>query len=289
MELRPEPSGEPVGSPVRFFPAYTPLAAWYRAHVLLHHNFLRVRGVDMVWMPWTVDEYRRASAWRRAWYRFLRTPIGLSSYWTTGNWIPYLLFPPGAGLGSRRPQFRFDRLLVLGFAAALFAALYALTRAAGGWSRAEPVGPAGVALLGLVAPYLVWSYMVGLVDLVHHTHPRAICFSNRGEWDYYTANVRSTTHMVLPLGLNWLSHNIFEHTAHHVDPRVPLYHLPDAQDRLEAVYTADIPVERLTPGYVLGLMRTCRLYDYQPANGSITTAPRPPLFGAQSRPSRLPA
>ena len=230
------------------------------------------------------------------WYRFLRTPIGLSSYWTTGNWIPYLLFPPGAGLGSRRPQFRFDRLLVLGFAAALFAALYALTRAAGGWSRAEPVGPAGVALLGLVAPYLVWSYLVGLVDLVHHTHPRAICFSNRGEWDYYTANVRSTTHMVLPLGLNWLSHNIFEHTAHHVDPRVPLYHLPDAQDRLEAVYTADVPVERLTPGYVLGLMRTCRLYDYErrqwldydgtpttPAQHPISTLPTSGVTGGAAK------
>ena len=56
---------------------------------------------------------------------------------------------------------------------------------------------------------------------------------------------------------------LFEHTAHHVGPRVPLYHLPDAQDRLEAAYTADVPVERLTPGYVLGLMRTCRLYDYE--------------------------
>ena len=245
-----------------FLPAYAPLAAWFRAHVLLHHNFLRVRNRDMVWMPWTADEYRRAPLGRRAWYRFLRTPVGVSFYWTVGNWVPYLLFPPGAELGRRRSQFRFDRALVVGFAAGLFGGLYALTRAAAGWSWAAPVGPAGVVLLGLVLPYLVWTYMIGLVDLIHHTHPRAVWFADRGEWDYHTATVRSTTHMVLPLGLSRLTHNILEHTAHHVDPRVPLYHLRDAQARLEAAYPADVPVERLTPGYVLRLLRTCRLYDY---------------------------
>jgi acyl-lipid omega-6 desaturase (Delta-12 desaturase) len=75
--------------------------------------------------------------------------------------------------------------------------------------------------------------------------------------------VRSTTHVVLPLGLNRLAYNILEHTAHHVDPRVPLYHLPGAQARLEEVYPEDVVVERLTPAYVLRILRTCRLYDYR--------------------------
>ena len=47
--------------------------------------------------------------------------------------------------------------------------------------------------------------------------------------------------------LNRLFHNILEHTAHHVDPRIPLYNLPDVQARLESVYPSDILVERLTP------------------------------------------
>ena len=245
-----------------FFPAYAPLAAWFRAHVLLHHNFLRVRGRDMVWMPWTLTEYRSAPLWRRTWYRFLRTPVGLSFYWTVGNWVPYLLFPPSAELGTRRGQNRFDRLLVLGFAAALFAGLYALALAAAAWPWADPVGPLGVFSLGLVLPYLGWTYLIGVVDLVHHTHPRAVWFDGRHEWDYASANVRSTTHTVLPLGLNRLTHSILDHTAHHVDPRVPLYHLPAAQAALEAAYPEDVPVERLTPLYVLRLLRTCRLYDY---------------------------
>ena len=65
------------------------------------------------------------------------------------------------------------------------------------------------------------------------------------------------------MGLNWLANNILEHNAHHVDPRVPFYNLPETQARLEACYPEEIQVERLTPGYVLWIFRTCRLYDYE--------------------------
>jgi len=246
-----------------FFPSFTPLAAWFRAHVLLHHNFLRVRGRDMVWMPWSLTEYRAAPRWRRVWYRFLRTPAGLAVYWTVGNWIPYLLFPPGSEMGSRRRQNRFDRALVGAFAGALFGALYGLAVRAAAWPWADPAGPVGVLLFGLVLPYLVWAYLTAVVDLIHHTHPRAVWFANRREWDYFTANVRSTVHIVLPFGLNRVALNIFEHTAHHVDPRVPLFHLPAAQAGLAEAYPADVLIERFTPGYVLRLLRTCRLYDFE--------------------------
>jgi omega-6 fatty acid desaturase (delta-12 desaturase) len=245
-----------------FLPAYAPLTSWHRAHVLLHHNFLRVRGKDMVWMPWSLEDYRAASTWRRVWYRSLRTVPGLSFYWTLGNWFPYLLFPPGAALGTRLKQFHLDRAFVLGFVGVLFFMLNALSHAAAAWPWAEPAGPAGVVLLGLVGPYLCWTWLVGLIDLVHHTHPRSVCFADASEWDYFDATVRSTVHVFLPFGLHWLAYNILEHNAHHVDPRVPLYNLPEAQERLQAAYPDDIHVEHLTLGYVLWLFRTCRLYDY---------------------------
>lgn len=247
---------------IAFFPAFAPLAAWYRAHVFLHHNFLRVRGKDMVWMPWTIEEFRTASIWQRAWYRFLRTPVGLSFYWTCGNWFPYLLFPPRAEMPTLWRQNQFDRGLVIGFVAIMFIALSFLTHAAADWSWAEPVGPIGIVFLCLLLPYLGWTYLIGLVDLLHHTHPNSICFSNCDEWDYYTANVRSTVHLILPWGMNHMMHNILEHTAHHVDPRIPLYHLPAAQRELESRYAADVSVERVTVNYLARILRTCQLYDY---------------------------
>jgi omega-6 fatty acid desaturase (delta-12 desaturase) len=186
----------------------------------------------------------------------------MAFYWPVGNWVPYLLFPRGAEMARLRCQQHWDRLLVLGFAVLQLLAIYALKVAAEDWDWARPVRLVGVFFLGIV-PYLMWSYSIAVVDLIHHTHPRAVWFASRAEWDYYTANVRSTTHMVLPFGLGRLLHNILDHTAHHVDPRIPLYHLPEAQAALESTYPQDVPVERLTVRYVLRLLRTCRLYDYQ--------------------------
>jgi omega-6 fatty acid desaturase (delta-12 desaturase) len=244
-----------------FLPSLTPLAGWYRAHVLSHHNFLRVRGRDMVWMPWSPEEYRSAPRWRRLWYRFLRTPAGLAFYWTVCNWLPYLLFPRGSEMGERRGQQRFDRTLVLGYVLAVLAGLFLINEAARDWTWAEPAPLFWLPLAGVALPYVVWSYFIAVVDLVQHTHPRAVWFESRKEWDYFTANVRSTTHMLLPFGVGSLVHNILRHTAHHSDPRVPLYNLPAAQASLEAAFQGDVPVERLTPGYVLRVLRTCRLYD----------------------------
>ena len=141
---------------------------------------------------------------------------------------------PGAALGPRAREFRLERLLIVAYAAGLFGALSALARAASAWPWADPAGPAGILLVGLIGPYLVWTYLIGLVDLVHHTHPRAVCFADPSEWNYFEAAVCSTVHVILPMGLNWAANNILEHNAHHVDPRVPLYNLPDAQARLEA-------------------------------------------------------
>ncbi len=266
-----------------FLPTFAPLTAWYRAHVLLHHKYLRVRGRDMVWMPWSLAEYRRAPASRRAWYRFLRTPLGILFYWTVGNWVPYLLFPPSAAMGSRSRirQLQFDRLLVGLYAIGLFVALYALSAAAGAWPWAEPIGPVGIVLLCLVLPYLIWSYLAGVVDLVHHSHPNAVCFNDQSEFDYFEATVQSSTHVKMPFGLDRLVHNIFEHSAHHVDPGVPLYHLSEMQARLETANPGDVPVERLSPSYVLRILRTCRLYDYQRRqwldyDGTPTTAAQRP-------------
>ncbi|MFO0890187.1 MAG: fatty acid desaturase [Isosphaeraceae bacterium] len=248
---------------IAFLPAYAPLASWYHAHVLLHHRFLRVRGRDMAWVPWSHEDYRRASLWRRTCYRFLRTPVGLSFYWTAGNWVPHLLFPPTSELGSRVNQFRADRLLVVAYALILYGYLLLLTWIATSWRWADPAGPLGVAFLGLVGPYLVWTYLIGMTDLLHHSHPRAICFNDRSEWDYYSATVVSTVHVTLPWWINWLTNNILEHTAHHVDPRVPLYNLPEAQTRLEGACAGDVQVESFSFGYLLRILRICRLYDYE--------------------------
>jgi omega-6 fatty acid desaturase (delta-12 desaturase) len=53
-----------------------------------------------------------------------------------------------------------------------------------------------------------------------------------------------------------------EHTAHHADPRVPLYNLEKAQKHLEETYGEIVVVPFTFTGF-LNTLRTCRLFDYE--------------------------
>jgi omega-6 fatty acid desaturase (delta-12 desaturase) len=274
-----------------FCPALTPLEGWALDHHARHHAHLRVRGKDTTWPPLSLQEYRARPPWGRLWYRFLRTPPGVGFYWVFEYWLPYLFWPARADLGRRRAAFRADRLLVCAFVVALWLALCGLGRAAAGLGWAEPAGPAGVLALAVAAPFWVWATVSGMIDFVTHTHPRAVWFAGRSEWSYRD-NVRNTPHVVFPLGMNALFHNFFEHTAHHADPRIPLYHLPGAQAELEAAFGAELAVERFGPGYFLRLLRLCRLYDFErhrwlDYDGRATTEPQP-LAAATPGPARTP-
>jgi omega-6 fatty acid desaturase (delta-12 desaturase) len=247
-----------------FLPAYVPLTTWRYNHNVLHHRFLRVRGRDPVWQPWSLEEYRSRPRWQRAGYYLLRTPFGLPIYWAIHNWMPRYLRSPRPLPPGDRAAFRFDRLCIVAFLVGMYAWLRFATRTAAGFDSAywEPVGPLGIVGWVLVGEFLMWSWLIGFVDWLQHTHPRSIWFASSEQWDYTEANLRSTTHVLLPFGLNNVWHYILEHTAHHVDPRVPLYRLRRAQDALEQAFPDDVLVERLTPAYLWRLWQTCRLYDF---------------------------
>ncbi|HUR55933.1 MAG TPA: fatty acid desaturase [Gemmataceae bacterium] len=262
-----------------FAPALTPLTSWVTDHHICHHAQLRVRGKDVTWPPLGLGEYRARSAWGRLWYRFLRTPPGMGFYWVFEYWWPILFFPRAEQLGRRRASFRRDRLLVCGFVVSLWVGMLALARSAEGLGWVEPVKPAGALALAVAIPFLVWATISGVIDYVTHTHPRAVWFADKSEWTYRDG-VRNTPHVVFPFGLNRLMHNFFDHTAHHVDPRIPLYRLPAAQLELEAAFPGEAVIERFTLGYFLRLLRVCRLYDFErhcwlDYDGTPSTVPQP--------------
>ena len=60
-----------------------------------------------------------------------------------------------------------------------------------------------------------------------------------------------------------ISHNAMEHTAHHVDPRVPLYNLSKAQTVLCELYGQDLLKMDFSLFNFLSTMKKCKLYDYE--------------------------
>jgi omega-6 fatty acid desaturase (delta-12 desaturase) len=103
---------------------------------------------------------------------------------------------------------------------------------------------------------------MGFVVYVHHTHPRIAWFQQRQEWQKFRAYLTATANVRLPLGLDRLLHNIMEHNAHHLNPRIPMFSLRRAQQMLRDKFQGDFQVYRLGWREFRDCVRSCKLYDF---------------------------
>lgn len=246
-----------------FLPALHPYSFWLICHNYFHHGFTNLRGKDHVWAPLSWKEYAGLSVIRRGLERFYRTMLGVGFYYLIELWWKHLVCPRPADRERIHSRFTavLDHLAVLLFVSGQIASLCAwrdyLARRFG-----VPPLPWQVLLgVGLLLPWLLLNWGGGLVTFLHHTHPRVRWFSDRKIWGFYQGQVCGTAHVTLPRPLEWILHNVMEHTAHHADPRVPLYHLRASQRRLEEAFP-EVVVERLTLRQVRHTLSTCQLYDY---------------------------
>ena len=80
---------------------------------------------------------------------------------------------------------------------------------------------------------------------------------------FFGGQIRGTPHIEFPGVVDFVLHNVMHHTAHHVDPKIPLYNLRQSQRSLEAAYESEIIHIKWTFSGFFKTMQTCRLYDYQ--------------------------
>ena len=105
--------------------------------------------------------------------------------------------------------------------------------------------------------------MIGFVVYVHHTHPAIAWYDKKSEWIRAQPFISTTVHLKFDYYLGSLLHHIMEHTAHHVDMGVPLYHLKEAQSRLEEQMPNRIIVQKFSWRWYVETARICKLYDYE--------------------------
>jgi omega-6 fatty acid desaturase (delta-12 desaturase) len=75
--------------------------------------------------------------------------------------------------------------------------------------------------------------------------------------------MEGTTVLHIPAWLNFFYHNIFLHVPHHVDMRIPFYHLGEAADAIIARYGDVVRVKRYRFRDYLRATRACKLYDFK--------------------------
>ena len=234
-------------------PALHSFSLWDLAHNRTHHRFNNVRGVDYVWEPMTLGEFRGTSWPRRALYRFCRTPVGVAVYYLLHIWAPRLLLPLPGFIDRMRPVYALDSALVLTF---LLLQLWSTVTIGEMFGKA----PWESVLLGVALPFLVWNGFMSFVIFLHHTHPSVRWYPSIDAWRSDRGALHGTVRVRFPWPFGPLVLSIMEHNAHHQAPGVPLYNLPRMQRSLEEQGT--LVTWQFSWRAFIRVCRRCKLYDY---------------------------
>ncbi|MEM8713661.1 MAG: fatty acid desaturase [Planctomycetota bacterium] len=231
-----------------FLPSLHPFSLWALGHNRIHHGYTNLATKDYVYTPLTLDQYRSKSRLGRMVYRFHRSIAGHVSYYWAEIWWPKMWYPRPEAVGGYRRSYVRDTAIVTVWLVLLITGLIA---ADGPWLHALA--------FGFAVPMLVWGVLMSSVIYLHHTHPDVRWYADIAEWRRSAGQKESTVHILFPLGLNVIFHRIMEHNAHHMQPRIPLYELEEAQTLL----APDAREEVWTLGRHLEITRICRLFDFE--------------------------
>ncbi|MEO7385922.1 MAG: fatty acid desaturase [Gammaproteobacteria bacterium] len=237
-----------------FLPSLTPFSLWHVGHNVIHHGFNNLRGRDFVWEPKSPEDYLKLPRWRRALERLYRSAAGPAPYYFLEIWWKRLYFPGLARLKTRRWQFIADCSAVTAMGILWMVGLAVVGYRIG-------ASPALLVTLGVLLPFFLWIWTVGLVIYLHHTAPDLRWFDDRREWLKAAAQATATRHLTLPPMLESLLHQIMAHPVHHLDGSIPCYHLKAAQRRLMEMLPEITPV-RFTWSYYRECVRICKTYDF---------------------------
>ncbi|MBO0769757.1 MAG: fatty acid desaturase [Solirubrobacterales bacterium] len=188
-----------------------PYAAWRHEHAVHHatHGDLDRRGTGDV-ETLTVREYNERGWGGRFAYRAFRNPLimfGLGPIFA-------MIIRPRLISADMRPRIR-NSILANDLA-------LAVVGVAVGW------------LFGWWQLLIIWlptAMIAGAagIFLFYVQHQFEDAYWERGDdWSYYDAALRGSSYLKLPAILNFFSANIGFHHLHHLNARIPSYHLPEA-------------------------------------------------------------
>ncbi|HTO06089.1 MAG TPA: fatty acid desaturase [Myxococcota bacterium] len=229
--------------------------AWVYGHNRIHHGHTVREVMDYVWHPTSPEGYRAMSRTQRLLHRVKWSWFGAGIYYGWDIWWRNMIrFTPPEKIAA---DVRRDRRIVLGYAALVSAALLAF----GFHHYGGVAGALWTWLKVFAVPFVLWNYSIGIAVYVHHISPE-IAWHGRREWTRFKGQMEGTTILHIPVWLNFFYHNIFLHVPHHVDMRIPFYHLAEAADAIRAKFGGVVREHAFGLGDYLRATRACKLYDF---------------------------
>lgn len=218
-----------------------PYYHWRWEHSIHHATAgaLDRRGTGDVWTM-TVEEYLKASRWKRFAYRLARNPLILFGIAPLYLFVVAQRFPSPNASPRERASVHWMNAAVLGVALLL------------SWAFG-------------ITTYLILHLTVELVGggigvwMFYVQHQFEDVYWERDEnWDYTAAALQGSSFYKLPKVLQWFSGNIGFHHIHHLSPRIPNYNL-------ERCHKADPMFQDVKPITLFSSLRSLslRLWDEQ--------------------------
>ena len=206
----------------------TPFEDWRFSHLRHHVSYanLDTRGFGDIWTM-TLNEFENLSKSKRLMYRLYRHPavmlgLGAIFIFLLRNRVP-----------TRRVR-RIERMSVLLTNLIIIGVILIADRFIG-WKTYL-----------LVQVPVLWFSGVGGIWLfyVQHQFPGGY-WARKGDWEPLRAAMEGSSYYKLPAVLRWFSSNIGYHHVHHLNPRIPNYHLKKCYDAVPALQEkASLTIEK---------------------------------------------
>ena len=240
---------------VAMVPSLHIFESWVLGHNRVHHGHTIKAGFDFVWHPTSPEEWQAKSKWSRFVHKVEWSPVGYGLYYTRQVWwqkmIRFTDPPKRFATAVKR-----DSLFLKGTAGLIACGLLVL----GGFQYDSFVlGPLWMLTKVALIPCALFMFTIGLLVHIHHID-RDIHWEGRREWTKYHGQVEGTTIIHAPKWLDFFFHWILEHSPHHVDMRIPMYHLKEAGQAMTAHFP--VPERKLRLRDILANTRACKVYDF---------------------------
>ncbi len=227
--------------------------AWVLGHNRVHHGHTVKAGFDFVWHPVSPEEYAALSRREQLMHRIEWSSFGYGLYYARRVWWQKMMsFDPPK---RWKAAIRRDTWFMKGVTGVIGIGFLAL----GWWQYGSAVGSLWMLTKVAVIPFALFCFVIGLVVHIHHID-REIKWMKRREWTKYHGQVEGTTIIHAPRWLDFFLHWILEHSPHHVDMRIPMYHLKEAGQAILAHFP--VKERKLRLRDVVANTRACKLYDF---------------------------